>query len=135
MSRFTRLAAPLAVLGLAALGALAPVGAARNDALVVPHTDALELVVAEVAGCVYCEVFRRDVMPAYSTAPETKDLPVRFIDLNAPEAARLVLSEGPLTTVPTVLLVRDGREVARAAGYMGPDGFFQAVKWMRTQDR
>lgn len=94
-----------------------------------------ELVVVEVEGCTYCEVFRRDVMPAFAASPEARELPIRFLDLNTPDAQKLELTDGPLTVVPTVLLVRANKEVARASGYMGPDGFFQAVRWMMGHAR
>jgi len=121
----------IAVFGLlCGLLATAPANSARNEAIVSPVEGPYELVVVEVEGCAYCEVFRRDVMPAYVASPEARDLPIRFLDLNAPEAKKLELTDGPLTIVPTVLLVRSNREVARAPGYMGPDGFFSAVRWM-----
>ena len=108
------------------------VDAARNDALVTPSAGPYELVIVEVEGCIYCEVLRRDVMPAFNASPEAKELPVRFLDLNTPEAKKLELTEGPVTTVPTVLLVKANREVGRAAGYMGPEGFFHSIKWMMS---
>ena len=108
------------------------VDAARNDALVTPAAGPYELVIVEVEGCIYCEILRRDVMPAFNASPEAKELPVRFLDLNTPEAKQLELTEGPLTTVPTVLLVKANREVGRAAGYMGPEGFFHSIKWMMS---
>ena len=108
------------------------VDAARNDSAVQQGAGPYELVIVEVENCTYCEVLRRDVMPAYMTSPEARDLPVRFLDLNKPEAARLQLTDGPLTIVPTLLLVKANREVGRAPGYMGPDGFFYAIRWMRN---
>jgi thioredoxin-related protein len=104
--------------------------AARSNATEPPPTNVYELVVAEVEGCTYCDVFRRDVLPAYMASPRSKELPIRFLDLNAPEAAHLVLQDGPLTVVPTLLLVKANREVSRVPGYMGPDNFFRSVQWM-----
>jgi len=121
------------VLGLSVLAAtFAPplANSARNEASVSEIRGPYELVVVEVENCTYCEVFRRDVMPVFVTSPEARELPIRFLDLNTPEAKKLVLTEGPLTIVPTVLLVRSNREVGRASGYMGPDGFFTAVHYM-----
>ena len=110
-----------------------PVDAARNDKIVTPTYGPYELVVIEVEGCKYCEVLRRDVMPVFNASPEARELPLRFLDLNTPEASQLELTEGPLTTVPTVLLVKANREVGRAAGYMGPEGFFHSIKWMMSR--
>ncbi|MEQ1696830.1 MAG: hypothetical protein ABL901_13410 [Hyphomicrobiaceae bacterium] len=130
MSRkLARVTAPLLALAVV----LAPaqrVDAARNETLVTPSASAYELVIVEVEGCIYCEVLRRDVMPAFNASPQAKELMVRFLDLNTPEAKKLELTDGPLTTVPTVLLVKANREVGRAAGYMGPEGFFHSIKWM-----
>ena len=107
-----------------------PASSALNEAIVTPFMGPYELVVIEVEGCTYCDVFKRDVMPAFVASPEARELPIRFLDLNTPAASKLELTEGPLTIVPTVLLVKSNREVARAPGYMGPDGFFQAIRWM-----
>lgn len=114
-------------------GPFLPVKAALNDPAVSPPTNVYELVVVEVEGCTYCDVFRRDVLPAYKASSRAKDLPLRFVDLNAPEAAHLVLNEGPLTVVPTLLLVKANHEVSRVPGYMGPENFFQSVTWMMNQ--
>jgi len=109
------------------------VDAALNEKIVTPSSTPYELVIVEVEGCIYCEVLRRDVMPAFNASPEARDLPVRFLDLNTPDAEKLELTEGPLTQVPTVLLVKANREVGRAAGYMGPEGFFHSIKWMMSR--
>ena len=136
MSRFvSRNSARVAAFLLALAVIASPskqVDATRNDALVTPNAGPYELVIVEVEGCIYCEVLRRDVMPAFNASPQAKELPIRFLDLNTPEAKKLELTEGPLTTVPTVLLVKANREVGRAAGYMGPEGFFQSIKWMMS---
>ena len=112
-----------------------PARSALDEAIVSPVTGPYELVVVEVAGCTYCDVFKRDVMPAFVASPESRELPIRFLDLNSPAAKKLELTDGPLTIVPTLLLVKANREVARAPGYMGPDGFFQTIRWMMGQAR
>ncbi len=112
-----------------------PLNAARNEQIVEPGAGRFELVLVQIENCVYCDVFRRDVMPQYVLSGKAKDLPLRFLDLNTPEARQLQLSEGPVTIVPTLLLVRANREVARAPGYMGPEGFFHAVDWMLSNAR
>jgi thioredoxin-related protein len=132
VSRLPRTLAIFATLAVL-VAPLSTVDAARNTSPVQQGAGPYELVIIEVEGCTYCAVLRRDVMPAYATAPEARDLPVRFLDLNTPEAAKLHLIDGPLTVVPTLLLVKENREVARASGYMGPDGFFYAIRWMMKQ--
>ena len=125
---FFRVLAALVFVGLFVAPA-ARVDAALNEAIVTPAAGPYELVIIEVENCIYCDVLRRDVMPSYATSPQGRELPVRFVDLNTPEAANLELSE-PLTMVPTMLLVKANREVSRAPGYLGPEGFFHAIKAM-----
>lgn len=77
-----------------------------------------ELVVFEAPGCRYCPVFRRDVVPSYASTPVGRLAPLRFVDVNDPVSERYKLV-APLTMVPTLVLVRDGAEVGRIAGYVG----------------
>lgn len=107
-----------------------PLSAARNDTIVEPVASPYELIVVEIDGCAYCPVLRRDAVPAFEATPEAREVGLRFLDLNAPEADALQLTEGPVTVVPTLLLVKAGREVGRASGYMGPDGFVFAARWL-----
>ena len=124
---------PFALAMLAALAVTTtPTGqaqASRNDATVAVGRT-YQIVIVEVEGCIYCEVLRRDALPVFAASPQARDIEVRFLDLNTPAAKVLQLVDGPLTTVPTVILVDGNREVARAEGYMGPDGFMRSLAWM-----
>jgi hypothetical protein len=51
---------------------------------------------------------------------------MRFIDINAPDVDRLTLT-APIDSVPTVLVVENGRELGRIAGYVGPEIFFHSL--------
>ncbi len=104
--------------------------AARNDSLVDPVASPYELVVVEIEGCTYCPILRRDAIPAFQASPESREVGLRFLDLNAAEANDLKLTEGPVTVVPTLLLVKGNQEVGRASGYMGPEGFVFAARWL-----
>lgn len=107
-----------------------PLSAARNDATVEPNVTRYEVVVLEVEGCAYCPILRQHAVPVFLSSPQAKQATLRFVDLNGPDADRLHLTEGPVTVVPTVMLVENNREVGRASGYMGPDGFITAVREM-----
>ena len=48
-----------------------------------------EIVVVEVENCIYCGLFRRDVLPTYRGSIRAKSVPIRFVDLNDPEFERL----------------------------------------------
>lgn len=91
--------------------------------------ESLELLVFEVEGCVYCEVLRRDVFPRYRAAPASATAPMRFVDINKVDTDTLAL-RGALRVVPTVVLMKDGKEVERIDGYTGPEMFFQLVARM-----
>ena len=120
-------------LALAALLAFAVQKArAALDGVTPSASSGLELVVLEVPGCLYCPVFRRDVLPRYDAFARGRELPIRFLDLNDKAADRLAL-DGPVDIAPTVVLLKDNREVGRIPGYLGPDNFFHAVGHLLTQ--
>ena len=86
----------------------------------------IELLVVEIDNCIYCGIFRRDVAPTYKGSPRGRSVPMRFVDLNAPDVDRLQLS-APIDSVPTVLVIDNGREVGRISGYVGPEFFFHSL--------
>lgn len=121
--RFTiRLAAAL----LAYLALASPPQAAHDLETAALPDPSLELVVIEAEGCIYCQIFRRDVLPAYRASPRSREVPLRFVDLNQPEVDRLAIAE-PIAVVPTAILMKDHREVGRIDGYVGPEAFFHSV--------
>ena len=95
------------------------------DAEVAEHSN-LQLVVMEAPGCIYCDLFRRDVLPAYQKSPRAKSLPVRFVDVNNLETTNLNVS-APVEIVPTFVVMRDDQEIGRIPGYVGPETFFQSI--------
>lgn len=98
----------------------------------VPKLNA-ELLVFEAEGCGYCNLFRRDVAPAYERSPRARDVPMRFIDANRTDIKRLNLAE-PLKVVPTIVLMVNGREAQRITGYMGPEPFFHMISTLMRRD-
>jgi thioredoxin-related protein len=104
--------------------------AALDHAAAVRGT-AIELLVYEHRDCVYCQLFRRDVLPRYQQALAA-ELPIRFIDIAEAgnEAAGL---KRKVDTLPTVVLMLGGRELDRIVGYWGPDNFFKLLASMRAR--
>ena len=100
--------------------------AAHDPATAKPSVEVQELIVLEAPNCIYCNIFRRDVLPGYQRSKRAGDLPIRFLDLNDPAASRLKLSTA-VTIVPTVVLMRSGEETGRISGYTGPEAFFHSV--------
>ena len=122
----------LATLVVAGLVAFVPVqtGHAARDrgppaAAVAPY----DLVVFEADGCVYCEFFRRDVLPLYTSSDVAREAPLRFINLTHADESKMGLSAA-IMIAPTVVLFRDGVEVDRIIGYSGPGNFLQLVGHM-----
>lgn len=110
---------------------LMPVSISRADVdteAAIP-TSTLELVVVEAEGCIYCQLFRRDVLPAYQASAQAKDLPVRFVDINDIEADHLSFKTG-VDVVPTFVVVRSQTEVGRISGYVGPENFFHSISYL-----
>lgn len=80
--------------------------------------DGVELIAFEAPGCRYCPVFRRDVASSFAVSRAGKAAALRFVDVNDAAAESLRLA-GPITTLPTLVVVRDGVEIGRIAGYFG----------------
>lgn len=110
----------LKCVGMGLLAALLPASApaAPDPGQVRPSVSGLELILFEAPGCTYCPVFRRDIAPTYAATRAGKAAPLRFLDINDEAASALQLTS-PVTVVPTVVLVRDGVEIGRIAGYVG----------------
>lgn len=122
MSRFARAAAIVSFLTLT----VAPVRAVLDlETSALPEAR-FELLVVEIDNCIYCGLFRRDVAPTYTASVRARSVPMRFIDINAPDIDALSLT-APIDSVPTVLVVENGREVGRIAGYVGPEIFFHSL--------
>jgi len=108
-------------------GSAVPLNAALTDATAPTHR--LELVVIEVAGCRICDLIRIHIQPAYEASPHARQVPLRYIDVTTQDELTLGLTER-VATVPTIVLLRDGREVDRIAGYTGPENFLTAISSM-----
>ncbi len=69
---------------------------------------------------------RHDMSTRYREALAARGLPVRFVDARGidPGAMRL---RYPVTIVPTAILMRDGREVARVTGYTAYEAVLQLI--------
>lgn len=99
------------------------------DVDAVPAGSGFELVVMEAPGCIYCTIFRRDVLPSYQASEHARDVPIRFVDINEPAAAAIHLDQ-PVDVVPTFIIVKDHKEIGRIPGYVGPENFFHAINYL-----
>jgi thioredoxin-related protein len=108
-------------------GLVPPIDAARETGT--DPAKRLELLVIEVAGCTICDLVRIHIQPAYDASPRARQVPMRYVDITSVDEMRLGLAER-VATVPTIVLMRDGREVDRITGYTGPQHFFVALSGM-----
>lgn len=118
----------LIALAIAALLALAsppgdPAQGIETSALAASR---MEIVVIEAPNCIYCSLFRRDLLPAYQASPRSRDVPLRFLDLAGLASSKLALA-GAIDVVPTIVVVSQGVEVGRIPGYASKEIFFHAI--------
>lgn len=124
------------ILALAALAAGAMLVSQRVEAardFTAPPPTGFEIVVMEVNGCKYCPRFRENVAPAYTASPRGRDIPMRFMDLNAEGAGQLRL-KSPIDTVPTAVLMHNHSEVGRVEGYVSPEDFARLITSLLAQN-
>jgi thioredoxin-related protein len=92
-------------------------------------TSSLELVVVEAEGCIYCKLFRRDVLPTYESSEQARDMPVHFVDINDIDANHLDFKTD-VDIVPTFVVVKSRHEIGRISGYIGPENFFHSISYL-----
>ncbi|MFA5901976.1 MAG: thioredoxin fold domain-containing protein [Hyphomicrobium sp.] len=124
----TKISVFAALLSVLVAGASAARAVPDRDSLPATASAAsgIELIAFEVPGCIYCNVFRRDVLPGYASSPTGRAAPIRFLDLNDEASNRLRLNE-PVRIVPTIVVMRDGAEVGRIVGYLGAENFYRVL--------
>lgn len=103
-----------------------PATCARAPAPAVLASTNMEVLVFEVDNCAYCRLFRRDVLPQYLRSKRARVAPIRFVDARRADPGRYGLT-APLSMVPTVVVLQDGREQGRIVGYTGPEPFFHMI--------
>ncbi len=96
--------------------------------------QALELVMVEERGCMYCAQWNAEVAPEYGKTSEGRAAPLRRIDLNAPLPQDLHL-KGRIIYTPTFILVDEGAEIVRLEGYPGEHFFWPLLGKMLDMAR
>jgi thioredoxin-related protein len=117
---------------LFAVSMIVPPGTSRAELekeVGVPPLDSLELVVIEADGCIFCQIFRSDVLPSYEASEQGKQMPAHFVDINDMEATHIEF-KGAVDIVPTFIVVKDHHEVGRIPGYVGPENFFHSINYL-----
>ena len=86
-----------------------------------------EVVVFEIGGCKYCTAFRDNLGARYLASTTNRAAPMRFVDVGRLDPQSFQLS-ADINTVPTIVVLQDGREVDRVEGYPLADLLFGMVK-------
>ena len=87
---------------------------------------AAELVVFESKTCAYCISFNSQAAPRYRASPEARRAPLRVVDIERPMPSDLKGIAPPWGT-PTFVVVANGREIGRIAGYEGDERFYASL--------
>ncbi|MCF6272744.1 MAG: thioredoxin family protein [Rhodobacteraceae bacterium] len=99
---------------LAAILSIALFGVSRAQTL---------LIMFEEEGCPYCEQWRAEIGPIYPKTDEGKRAPLVRMDIFEPIPEGINLVADPVYS-PTFVLINDGQEIDRLAGYPGQDFFW-----------
>ena len=89
----------------------------------VPPAHALELIMFETKGCIWCKKWREEVGLIYERTEEGKIAPLRSIDMTVNTRTQFKL-RAPVTISPTFVMVSGENEVGRITGYPGEDFFW-----------
>lgn len=84
---------------------------------------ALELMMIDRKGCVYCTEWKNTLGPIYPKTDVGEFAPLRIVDINAapPEGVKF---DRPVLFTPTFILVEEGEEIGRIEGNPGEDFFW-----------
>ena len=94
-----------------------------------PVQAAMELVMIERDGCIWCARWNEEIAPIYPKTEEAAAAPLRRIALDAPLPDDVTLARPALFT-PTFVLLVDGQEASRIEGYPGADFFWALLGQM-----
>jgi hypothetical protein len=83
----------------------------------------MTLVMVEQPGCMYCKRWDDEISAKYLLTDEGKAAPLVRMHLGAPFPANYA-EIAPVAFTPTFILIADGAEVGRIAGYPGEDFFW-----------
>jgi hypothetical protein len=90
------------------------------------RAEALELIMFDKAGCVWCARWERDIGRAYPDTREGRAAPLRRVDIRDQRRVGIDLEE-PVIYTPTFILIDDGAEIGRITGYRGEDAFWASL--------
>lgn len=85
-----------------------------------------ELVMVDMRSCIYCEKFRDEVEPTYSATQAGRLAPLRKVSLYKRWPKDLA-GIRPAHFTPVFIVIDDGREIGRFAGFTSPQAFYDEL--------
>lgn len=80
------------------------------------HALAAELIMFTRNGCAYCLLWDKQIGPIYSKTDEAIRAPLKKVNLDSGNTTDPILLEA-VSVTPTFVLIDQGREIGRFAGY------------------
>ena len=90
------------------------------------------LIMFESDGCPYCDLWKQEIGPIYPKTAEGAIAPLLMLDIRDPLPEGVSIVSDPIYT-PTFVLINDGQEIARLAGYPGEDFFWGLLERMLSK--
>ena len=97
-----------------------------------PYVQATELVMFDSPTCDWCEVWDEEIAPIYGKTDEGQSAPLRRHSIHDELPQDLKHLKGIVYT-PTFVLMDQGKEVGRIAGYPGEDFFWYMLDELLTK--
>ncbi len=88
---------------------------------------AVELIMVEQPGCVYCRQWNKDLAPIYPKTEVGQFAPLRHVKLSEIRGGDLDLNS-PVIFTPTFLLIEGNVEIGRLEGYASEDFFWPMLE-------
>ena len=92
-----------------------------------------ELVMVKRDGCVYCEIWERDLGPIYPKTDVGAFAPLRKVDISETKGSNTPFKT-PVVFTPTFVILENGQEIRRMEGYQSEDFFWGVLEMMLERD-
>lgn len=92
-----------------------------------------ELVMVKRDGCIYCEIWERDLGPIYPKTDIGAFAPLRMVDITETKGKDTPF-KNPVVFTPTFVIVKDGTEMRRMEGYQSEDFFWGVLEMILERE-
>jgi thioredoxin-related protein len=92
-----------------------------------------ELVMVKRDGCVYCDIWERDLGPIYPKTDVGAFAPLRKVDISETKGPDTPFKT-PVVFTPTFVIMENGREMRRMEGYQSEDFFWGVLEMILERE-